>query len=120
MNWLPPILHRRKLYGDLAEEMREHLEEKTEQFIREGMDRKAAEQAARRAFGNSTVLEDAVEKFGQSPTLELSWADVRYALRQLSSPRRCDHSNRGTCAWHLQQRSDFYLCRCSTHQTIAI
>ena len=84
MNWLPPILHRRKLYGDLAEEMREHLEEKTEQFIREGMDRKAAEQAARRAFGNSTVLEERSREVWQLPTLESSWADVRYALRQLS------------------------------------
>src|SRR5882672_3776449 len=84
MNWLPPILHRRKLYGDLADEMREHLEEKTEQFMREGMSRKAAEQAARRAFGNSTLLEERGREVWQWVTLESIWADMRYALRQLS------------------------------------
>jgi len=58
MNWLNRIcsgLFRRRLYNDLAEEMREHLEEKTEQFIREGLPRKEAEQAARRAFGNPNI-----------------------------------------------------------------
>ncbi len=54
MNWLPSIFRRRTLYNDLAEEMRLHLEERTEQLMREGMSRKEAEQAARRAFGNMT------------------------------------------------------------------
>jgi hypothetical protein len=58
MNWLPGIFRRNKLYGDLGEELRLHLEERTEQFMSEGMSRIEAEQAARRAFGNSTVLEE--------------------------------------------------------------
>ena len=42
MSWLtrifsPIFWRRRDFYNDLAEEMREHLEEKTEQFIREGI-----------------------------------------------------------------------------------
>ena len=52
MNWLPDIFRRNKIYGDLAEEMRLHLEERTEQLMGEGMSRTEAEQAARRAFGN--------------------------------------------------------------------
>ena len=48
MNWLPDIFRRRKIYGDLAEEMRLHLEERTEQLMSEGLSRKEAEQAARR------------------------------------------------------------------------
>jgi hypothetical protein len=34
MNWLTRIFPRRKLYSDLSEEMREHLDEKTEQLMR--------------------------------------------------------------------------------------
>ena len=56
MDWTPNIFRRRNLYNDLAEEMRLHLEERTEQFMREGMSRAQAEQAARRAFGNPTLL----------------------------------------------------------------
>ena len=32
MDWLPSIFRRRSLYKDLAEEMREHLEERTQQL----------------------------------------------------------------------------------------
>lgn len=58
MNWLNRIFHRRKLYTDLAEEMRQHLEEKIEHLQREGLSREQAEQAARRAFGNATLIEE--------------------------------------------------------------
>jgi len=84
MNWVPEIFRRRRLYDDLAEEMRLHLEERTEQLMREGMSRKEeAEQAARRAFGNRTVMEERSRIVWQWPTLESVWADVRFALRQL-------------------------------------
>jgi predicted permease len=83
MAWLNRIFHRRSLYNDLAEEMREHLEEKTEQFVREGLSRKEAEQAARRAFGNPTLLEQRSREAWQWPTLESIWADIKYASRQL-------------------------------------
>ena len=82
MNWVPGIFRRRRLYNDLAEEMRLHLEERTEQLMREGMSRNDAEQAARRAFGNSTLLEERSREVWQWPTFESIWADVRYALRQ--------------------------------------
>ena len=85
MNWIPNIFRRRALYNDLAEEMRLHLEERTEQLMREGLSRKDAEQSARRAFGNRTVLEERSREVWQWPTLESIWADVRYALRQLKN-----------------------------------
>lgn len=44
-----------------------------------------AEQAARRAFGNRTVLEERSREVWQWSTLESIGADVRYALRQLSN-----------------------------------
>jgi predicted permease len=84
MNWLNRIFRRRSLYNDLAEEMREHLEEKTEQFIREGMPGREAEQAARRAFGNATLLEQRSRETWQWPAFESLWADTKFALRRLS------------------------------------
>jgi predicted permease len=83
MEWLPGIFRRRQVYSDLAEEMRLHLEERTEQLMREGMSRNEAEQAARRAFGNRTVMEERSRLVWQLPMLESIWGDVRYALRQL-------------------------------------
>ncbi len=83
MNWLPGIFRRRKVYNDLAEEMRLHIEERAEQLIGEGMSWNEAEQAARRAFGNRTLLEERSREVWQWPTLESIWDDVRFALRQL-------------------------------------
>ena len=83
MNWIPSIFRRRKLYDDLAEEMRLHMEERTEQLMGEGMSRREAEQQARRAFGNRTLIEERSREVWQWPTLEPIWADVRFALRQL-------------------------------------
>ena len=82
MSWFTH-LRRRNLYSDLAEEMSGHIEEKTAQFIREGMSREEAEHAARRAFGNATVLEQRGREVWQWPKLESIWADFKFALRQL-------------------------------------
>jgi predicted permease len=83
MNWLKRIFGRTDLYNDLGEELRQHLEEKTAQLMRDGMSKEEAEIAARRAFGNVTLLEERSREIWQWPTLESIWADVRYALRQL-------------------------------------
>src|SRR5580698_7981363 len=83
MQWLPEIFRRKTLFNELAEEMRDHIEERTEQFMREGMSRTEAARAARRAFGNPTLLEERSREVWQWSTLESIWADVRYALRQL-------------------------------------
>jgi predicted permease len=83
MNWLPGIFRRKTLYGDLAEEMRLHLEEKTEQFMAEGMSRREAEQAARRAFGNATVLEERSREVWQLPWVESLGTDLKLVFRRL-------------------------------------
>jgi hypothetical protein len=83
MSWIPNIFRRGKLYDDLSEEIRLHIEERAEQLMGEGMSRREAEQEARRAFGNRTVLEERSREVWQWPTLESIWADARFALRQL-------------------------------------
>jgi hypothetical protein len=83
MSWIPNIFRRGKLYDDLSEEIRLHIEERVEQLMGEGMSRKEAEQKARRAFGNQTLLEERSREVWQWPTLESIWVDVRFALRQM-------------------------------------
>jgi predicted permease len=83
MNWLKRIFRRGNLYSDLNEELRQHIEEKAEQLVREGMSREEAEQAAKRAFGNPTLIEERSREVWQWPTLESIWVDIKYALRQL-------------------------------------
>jgi predicted permease len=83
MSWIPGIFRRRKLYDDLSEEMRLHIEEHVEQLKREGLSPQEAERQARISFGNLAVVEERSREVWQWPTLESIWADVRFALRQL-------------------------------------
>jgi predicted permease len=83
MNWLPNIFRRRKLYEELSEEIQLHLEERAEQLMAEGMSPQEARAAARRAFGNRTLLEERSRLVWQWATLESMWADARFAVRNL-------------------------------------
>ncbi len=83
MNWLPDIFRRRRIYVDLAEEMRLHLEERTEQLLSEGMSRQEAEQSARRAFGNLTLLEERSREAWQMPFVESLGSDLKLVFRRL-------------------------------------
>ena len=85
MSWLKHLLSRRRLYGDLSEEIREHLEERAEELARDGMSRKAAEAAARREFGNVTRIEEYGRDVWRWPSIENFVIDVRYGLRMLRS-----------------------------------
>ena len=58
MMWLKRLFSRRRLYGELSEEIREHLEEKIEELVAGGMSRKEAAPRARREFGNVTLVEE--------------------------------------------------------------
>jgi putative ABC transport system permease protein len=83
MNWLRQIFSRRHRYDDLSVSIQEHLEEKVEDLMDDGMSREEAERAARREFGNVTRIEERSREVWQSPTLESILADVRYASRQI-------------------------------------
>ncbi len=85
MSWLERIFRRRHLYDELAEEMREHIDEKTEQLMRlENLSRVEARQAALRAFGNPTLVETRSREVWQWPRLESFFADIKLAFRRLT------------------------------------
>ena len=82
-HWLKQIRLRRRFSADLSEEMQQHLEEKIEALIADGMPREEAVHAARRAFGNATLIEQRSREIWMWPLAESIWADIKFALRQL-------------------------------------
>jgi macrolide transport system ATP-binding/permease protein len=83
MNWIKQLLSRRRLYSDLSDEIQEHLAEKIEELVASGMSREEATYAARREFGNATLIEERSREVWQWPSIENILMDVRYALRML-------------------------------------
>jgi predicted permease len=83
MSWIKRLFWRGKLYGDLSEEIREHLAEKTEELVADGMSRKEASAAARRTFGNVMLTEEDSRNVWRWPSVEELLADVHYGLRAL-------------------------------------
>jgi predicted permease len=81
MKW--PFVLRSRIYDDLTAEIQQHLEERTDALVDSGMARTEAERQARREFGNVTLLEERSREAWQLPKIELTLADVRYAVRQL-------------------------------------
>jgi len=83
MQWLKQLFTRRRRYDDLSVSIQEHLEEKIDELMEGGMSREEATYAARREFGNVTLIEERGHEVWQWPVLESIWADLKYALRQL-------------------------------------
>jgi len=83
MNWMKQLFTRRRRYDDLSVSIQEHLEEKIDELMEDGLSREEATHTARREFGNVTLMEERGREAWQWPTLESIWADVRFALRQM-------------------------------------
>src|SRR5712691_503570 len=83
MSWFKHLFLRRRLYGDLSEEIQEHLEEKIEELVADGMSREEATHAARRGFGNVTLLEEDGREVWRWSSLENVFMHVRLGLRML-------------------------------------
>jgi putative ABC transport system permease protein len=82
MRWIGQLLTRRRRYEDLSISIREHLDERIDELTDSGMDRKTAEQIARREFGNFSSIEERGREVWQWPVLEYFLADVKFAWRQ--------------------------------------
>lgn len=83
MKWLKRLFARRRIYGELSDEIRGHLEEKIEELVAGGMSRRDAAAEARQEFGNVTLVERDSREVWQWPSIESFFADLRYALRML-------------------------------------
>jgi predicted permease len=83
MNWIKQLFSRRNLYDSLSEEIQEHLDEKIEELVASGMPKKEATAAARRAFGNVTLVENDSRQVWRRPFLGDFFMDVRFGARML-------------------------------------
>src|SRR5882762_4150748 len=81
------LVHRRQFYADPEEEMRVHLELRQEEHVESGMSAHDARTAARRRFGNPTVLGEKSHTAWGWEWLEELVQDVNYGARaMLRSP----------------------------------
>src|SRR5215469_3728643 len=83
MSLIKQLFSRRKLTRELSEEIREHLDEKIEELMESGMSLKDATAAARREFGNVTLLEERGREVWKIALLEGILADIKHGFRQL-------------------------------------
>jgi predicted permease len=83
MSWFTQLFSRRRRYDDLTVSIDEHLAERAEELMEDGMPRAEAEQTARREFGNLALMQQRSREVWQWPTVESLIGDVRFALRQL-------------------------------------
>jgi predicted permease len=83
MNPIRQFFSRRRLYGELSEEIQAHLDEKIEELVANGMSRKEAESAARREFGNVTLTEEQGRQVWQWLSIENFLRDMQYGMRVL-------------------------------------
>ena len=82
MIWYKRVFTRRR-YEDLSASIQEHIEERTEELMADGMLRKEAEQTARREFGNVALIEQRSREEWQWPALESMLADLKFTFRRL-------------------------------------
>jgi predicted permease len=83
MPWFLRLFSRRCRYDDLTLSINEHIAERAEELMEDGIPRADAEQIARREFGNVTLTEERSREVWQWPTVESLLGDLRFALRQL-------------------------------------
>jgi putative ABC transport system permease protein len=77
------LLGRRKAESEFDSEIRDHLEFLTERYIRQGMGRDEAAAAARRQFGNITLLKEVNREMRGVRIIDSLNQDLRYGLRML-------------------------------------
>ncbi len=84
MSWLEDLFMTRKTRdAELSDEIREHLEQRIEELVADGMPRSAAAAQARREFGNVALVEEDSRQVWRWQWLETLAADFRYASRTL-------------------------------------
>ena len=83
MRILKRLASRRRRYDDLSVSIHEHIEERTDELIEEGMPRAQAEQTARREFGNVTQVTERSREAWQWSALESILADLKLTVRRL-------------------------------------
>ncbi len=83
MRRLASLFQRKRRYDDLAVSIHEHLEERIDELMQDGMSRPEAEKTARRAFGNLQLIEERSREAWQWVALESLLRDLKLVFRRL-------------------------------------
>ena len=83
MSTIARLLGRRRRYEDIALSIEEHIRERADELMDEGLPPREAEQRARREFGNPALIAERSREAWQWRTLESILADLRLTLRRL-------------------------------------
>jgi predicted permease len=81
---LKGLFYQRRADSAFDEEMSTHLQMLAEKYEREGMTAREAAQAAKRQFGNTTLLKQRQRESRTTMFFSNVWRDVRYGARQLA------------------------------------
>jgi predicted permease len=76
------LFRRDATIDEIREELQFHLQMRTDEFARDGLDPRAARQAALRRFGNLSLIQDRGYDVRGGGVLETIAQDVKYGLRQ--------------------------------------
>jgi predicted permease len=82
-SWFSSIFKRQAAENDLQRELQSHLELEAEEQVESGVPAGEAHYAARRAFGNATLIAEDVRESRNTAWLEHFFRDLRYGLRSL-------------------------------------
>jgi predicted permease len=77
------LFGRQQTNGELDDEIQLHVQMLTHRFILQGMERCEAEEAARRQFGNETLLRERHYEQRSFSVFATLWRDLHFGLRQL-------------------------------------
>ena len=83
MRTLNRLFERRRRYADISASIQEHIQERTEELMDDGVPRDEAEQAARREFGNVTLIQERSREMWQWSMVESILADLKLTFRRL-------------------------------------
>lgn len=81
MRWWSRFV-RARIFNDLSEEIQQHLREKEESLVAQGISREEAAFTAKREFGNVTGVEERGRDTWVWP-IDRVWMDTKFGLRQL-------------------------------------
>jgi predicted permease len=84
MSWLSRLFRRRKQETELEEEVRSHLEMAAQDRAERGEDRREAECAARREFGNVSLVKEVTRDVWNWGSVERLTQDLRFGLRMMA------------------------------------
>jgi len=70
-------------YDDISVSIQEHIDERVDELVQQGIPREKAEKAARRQFGNVTLLHERSREVWQWQRLESLLIDLKHILRRL-------------------------------------